>query len=45
MFGSRQAVSTGFHLTSKGCEEVLGNRLPFQSSSHATRVFGFVVSA
>lgn len=30
--------------TSKGCEEVLEKRLPFQPSSHATGIFGSVVS-
>lgn len=43
--GVGKRLAQGFHLTSKGCEEVLEKRLPFQSSSHATGVFGFVVSA
>lgn len=42
--GVGKRLAQDFHLTSKGCEEVLGN-LPFQSSSHATGVFGFVVNA
>lgn len=44
MFGVGKRLEQGSHLTSKGCEEVPEKHLPFQSSSHTTRVFGFAVS-
>lgn len=44
-FGVGKRLAQGLHLTSKGCEEVVEKSLPFQSSSHATGVFAFVVSS
>lgn len=43
--GVGKRLVQSFHLTGKVYEEVLEKRLPFQSSSHTTGVFGFVVSA
>lgn len=43
MFRSRQAVSNRSSSHDEGCEEVLEKCLPFQSSSHATGIFGSIV--
>lgn len=43
--GVGERLAQGFHFTSKGCEEVLEKRIPFQPSSRATGVFAFVMSS